>query len=692
VTSSNDPNASNNTSATVTTNVTCLSADFAITKTASNTTVPKGTPIYYTLTATNNGPSAVPATISDTFPANVTFASAPGCTYTSTAVSCPTGVLASGQSKSFLVKFATTNTPCNAVISNTATVTSSNDPNASNNTSATVTTNVTCSTVAAPGLVITSKATASSDTVVSNQKNVSLLRFEARGQNADILLTNIVGEASGCSLMNGQNYALWVDTDANGIVDTILQKGVSPVNGKVSFSNLAGSGYVAPTNQSVIFEIHADISSSLTSNLLQLRLATSQSNYIAAKLVSDGSNLSGIKTDGTCVSTCAITVTTVPSTLYTIRSQGDLYITKSSTPVRSRQLLGGTLSDEILRLEFHAEYEDIDVTNLVFTVDGTDAASFSTNVDRLELYKVGSVTPFATATMAACGTDLVPANSMCARMVNQEFLIPKGSNTNILVRARMRTDVDGAVSGKHVVLRVDAVQGAKARGLLSSNNLLQNDGDALSEGEVFIGTSSPSPSQTILGNNNVVVLSKVTSITNVDPNANGTAIPTGVQRQIGQFKFSTSAASNTRNGQNKFTLSDIIFHVNSLNVDLDGGSFKFYNKADASSKAPCTVSQTSGSASLVVTCSGLTTTVNTEIDPGTDTTFVLQADVQNGKVSNSQTSMLQVSLQNFGNMSASSFDASGSHLRWLDKDFGSSTSFLWIEYPETVINGTVYQG
>jgi hypothetical protein len=84
--------------------------------------------------------------------------------------------------------------------------------------------------------------------------------------------------------------------------------------------------------------------------------------------------------------------------------------------------------------------------------------------------------------------------------------------------------------------------------------------------------------------------------------------------------------------------------------------------------------------------------VNTEVEPGTDTTFVLEADVVNAKISNSSTSTLQVSLQNFAEISASAFSASQSHVRWLDKDNGTSTPFLWIEYPETSINGTSYQG
>ncbi len=375
---------------------------------------------------------------------------------------------------------------------------------------------------------------------------------------------------------------------------------------------------------------------------------------------------------------------------------GNLFITKSSTPVRSRQLLGGTLTDEILRLQFYADKEDIDVTDLVVTSQEPDESLFASNVDRIELYKVGSTTPFATATVGSCGTDPVPSNSMCAKMKNREFIVPKGSNTNILLRARMRTDTDGAVSGKHIKLRFDAIVGTKARGLASSINLAQNNGNPVAEGEIFIGTSTPGASQTITSNDNVVVLSKITSITNVSFDANGTAIPIGFARQIGQFKFSAVAASNLKNGQNKWTLTDVIFTVTAPNVQFgSGAAFKIFNKADEAVKSSCViVDHTPGSPVYHVACWDVrVSSVNTEIDPGSDTTFVLQADIVNAKVNNSLPSSLQVSLQRFSDPTLSGMSTSQSHIRWLDKDNGGSQEFWWIEYPETktTINGPQYQ-
>ena len=569
------------------------------------------------------------------------------------------------------------------------------------------------------GLTVTTKATATTDTTVSNAKNVTLERFEARaGEATDLLVTNFIFTRinSNVDLVNGSNYALWVDTNDDGVVDTILQKGVASQSNQVTFDKLTGGGYVVPKSKSIVFEVHADISSSLTGNTTLAIQFDTGATFIQAEQVSDGTGLAGIgvkranSTYAVGSATSEVQVTIVPSTRYTLRSQGDLYVTKASTPVRTRQLLGGTLADEILRLQFHAEYEDIDVTDLALTATGSNATSISSNVDRLELYKVGATTPFAIATVGGCGTDSVKANSVCAKMKSQEFVVAKGTDVNVLVRPRMRTDVDGATSNHGVQLFVDGVApsisttsgSVRARGLLSSNTLAGDDNDASPEGEVFVGKSVAAAGLAkITGSKNNVVLSKVTSITNADPNANGTAIPTGTARDIGQFKFSTAAASNGKSGPNKWTLTGVIFNVNATNVLLGAGDqtgaasdFYLYNKADPTTTASCTANVvTASGSSLLVTCQNLqSTSVNTQIDPGSDVTFVLRADVTNAKVSNGSTSTLQVSLQGFDTQSSTTFSTTTSHLAWDDKDSGGSTPFLWIEYPTTTVNGTSYNG
>lgn len=372
---------------------------------------------------------------------------------------------------------------------------------------------------------------------------------------------------------------------------------------------------------------------------------------------------------------------------------GNLFITQSTTPVRSRQMLGGLLSDDILRLSLRAEGEDIDVTRLVFTDGGVDASSFSQNVSRLELYKVGDTTPFAVATVAACAADPVPAHSMCASLQNKELVIPKDASVQLLVRALVYSDVNGAQSGDHVKLTLDAVLGAKARGVRSMNVLTPSNGDASASGEYFIGVNAPAASQVIVGKDHVVTMSKVMSIISTDPNPSGSSIPVGPSRVISKLKFSADSHMNTLAGSNDVVIDALIYTVKTDNVLISPTSYKIYNTLDPSSTASCTVDAASTAATQYIVCANLSAsgTVATAIDAGSNVTLVLQADVINARMSPLLPSLLQASLENFSQSTSSSLSVAGSHFRWIDHDSVTSTAFLWIEYPETVVFGTSYQ-
>ncbi len=562
--------------------------------------------------------------------------------------------------------------------------------------------------IATPTLNVSVKSIGTSDTAVKNSKNVNLLRFEARaGEAEDILITNSIFAAASGSLLNGQNYALWADTDGDSVVDTILEKGVSAQNSQVSFDDLAGGGYVIPAEETVLFEVHSDIAANFQSGtpVLKLRFATgSMTTYIEAEQVDDGSSLSGISTNGTCSSTCEIVVTTTQSKLWSLVSQGDLFVSKDTESVRSRQLLGGTLGDSVLRLNFRAQNEDIDVTDLQIVGSGSNASS----IDRLELYKSGETTAFATATVGGCGSDDVlttnpsgggAVQTFCANMESRQLVVPRGQDLDVVVRPRMKSDEDGAISGQDIQMWIpkyafsDNATGSGAvrgRGSQSSNNLSANGGNDTADGEIFIGLTAPAAANlNIVGSANEVVLAKITSITNAGA-ATGT-IPSGTN-PIGQFRFTAATNTNSKNGVNKATLSGVIFTVSATNVDLEGGSFKLYNTNDQSNKATCSIlGSQSNSGSLAVQCANLPTNpsstnpVNTAIDSGVSVTFVLEANVTNPNITGNST--LLVSITDFSSIANMTFATSASHLNWLDKDT-SSTSFLWVEYPDTVVNST----
>ena len=146
--SATDPNLSNNTSTALTAVIAV--ADLSITKSGLPNPVDAGTPLTYTITVNNAGPSDSTGTsVSDVLPAGVNFTtSSTVCTGTTT-LTCPLGTLAAGGTTTFT---ATVGIPANylssrfkktATITNTATVapgTGVTDPNLSNNTASVSTT------------------------------------------------------------------------------------------------------------------------------------------------------------------------------------------------------------------------------------------------------------------------------------------------------------------------------------------------------------------------------------------------------------------------------------------------------------------------------------------------------------------------------------------------------------------------
>jgi len=339
----------------------------------------------------------------------------------------------------------------------------------------------------------------------------------------------------------------------------------------------------------------------------------------------------------------------------------------------------------------------------VFTAIDQNASDMIRNVSRLELYRPGETTPFASAYAAACGTSIRIGNSFCVLMHGLPLVVQKNTVTEILVRPRMNTDADGAVSGQNLRLTINRDSGfdpsgntVTAQGVSSSNVLTFNNGNNIAEGEVMIGKDDASANYDITGNSNTVVLSKIATVTNADPHPNGSMIPMGPGADIGQFKFTAAANNNFQNGPNKVALGTVLFSVNASNVLVKGDSFKGFRSSDSTSVVLCYPMGANGSALsgdvtgvFFVSCAFSGSPVNNIIDGGTDATFGLRADILNAKI-NSTDSVLQVSLTNFADSLQASFGPAASHLSWRDQDNGGSTVFWWIESPVTTVNGTTY--
>ncbi|TSC57404.1 MAG: conserved repeat domain protein [Candidatus Peregrinibacteria bacterium Greene0416_19] len=670
--------------------------------------VNQGDKIVYTVTAKNAGPDAAIGIYGKmAIPKGLEFDAA-GSSRTvqlqGDIVLWKPGSLKSGEASTGTISFMTTAKTPELVSGSMAVSSGTTDPNPANNQSPTVFTTVVAQQQKGT-IDVAVKSIGTADVAVKNQKNVNLFTYEVRASGRDTLLTGTQFVASQGNLNNAQNYNWWVDTDFDNKVDTIIEKGVPAMNGTVRFDKPVGGGFVIPVDKSVRFEVHTDIAPSLVpgQEMLQLAFDTKASDYIQAEDVNTGGPLVGIKTDGQ--GSGDITVVTTPSITYMLKSNGSLYVQKDTVPVRSHQLLAGATGDEVLRLTFHAEYEAADVTKIHLSPEGGSAQS----VDRFELYLEGALTPFATATVGGTGSDDVPPGTFTANMQSQQLLIPKGQDVKVLVKPRLKSDVDGAVIGKAVKLFlsedpvIDAATGrgaVHARGLSSSNNYAGNDGDAMDEGEVFIGTSTPAANVRIVGIGHTVVFSKTVGIVNANPDPNGTPVPVGVSA-IGLLKHIVAANVNSKNGLNKQAYDGFIYNVNATNVSIATDSFAIYNKANSTVKAYGTVLNTDGTPVTTLTVTGsflvlfdhlLDSSVNTVIDQGTDATFVVEANILNPKVTN-QASTLQVSLQNFNDSSYGAFGAQGSHVKLKDRDNSPATSRdqFWIEYADSVVKSTSYQ-
>lgn len=548
--------------------------------------------------------------------------------------------------------------------------------------------------IANAGLTVAVESINTTDTSVRNAQDINLLRFRARAGDAeDILITSFTFEndaAAAADIQNGVDYTLWVDTDGDGEVETILDSGVSAENSRIIFDNLIGGGFEIMAEEDVLFEVHSDVASSLQGTPeLSISFATNGANtsFIEAEEADDGSALDGIGctagsndnqdadvTDaGDCAvdATAAIQVTVVPSTTFSLAQQGDLFITKDSTPVRSRQVLGGVLSDSVLRLNMRAENEDIKVEDLRFSLSGA-----TVSIASLDLFLNDATTSFGKATTNNCGA-LSSAGRFCFSTDDPKLVIPENEDVDVIVKANIKRDTAGGVSGGTWTGNLlNTSFAVVAEGYESSNPLTFNDGDGNAEGEYFIGVSAPGAGAHIKGNPNDVVMAKIASIVNANPAPDGTIVPSGIS-PVGQFTFTAASHSNSQNGLNDVILDEIIFTITATNM-TDHDTYQLYNKADSSTKHPCTLAVGSGS----VTCTGLdaSANVNTEIDQGQSETFVLEADL-----SPNSDATYQVSLQNFNNRSVDG------NIDWLDEDSAGSTTFTWIEYPETVVNSTTYR-
>ena len=508
----------------------------------------------------------------------------------------------------------------------------------------------------------------SATSVSEGMDNVTLLEFDAVSGRQNTAITDLSFRSENGSLDSATNYRILMDSDGDSIADTLVRSAASDGE-TVSFDEL---NIVVPMGVSVRVELQADISISAQSGDFSVEFDLDNPLFVQGVGLADGRDLTGIELNGaecTEVSICWIAVSTISNPSFSILGRGNLYVYADSMPVRSRQILGGKTTEDLLRLAFRADGEDMEMGMIKISAD-QDVFS------RLLLYKEGSSFPADTAYTTECSP--VATDKFCA---DDSILIEENEDETYIIRGVVKMDSEGGVSGDTTSASLIADPSkliVEAVGEGSQEDLELNDGDSTAEGEVFIGRNSVGADQDITGPTNDVVMAKIENIENANSDSDGTAVPTGTN-PFGIFRFTAAEHDNLSDGRNKVTIQTLVFTVNATNVEFLTDSFKLYNTLNASITSDCIATAYTGN--ITVTCSGLdSASVDTEIDSGEYADLALQGFISNAQVSPGSASTLQAALQSLGDRT------NPGTVEWDDE----VTTFGWVDLDTTVVQSTTY--
>ncbi|MDD5075132.1 MAG: hypothetical protein PHO54_04630, partial [Candidatus Peribacteraceae bacterium] len=147
--------------------------------------------------------------------------------------------------------------------------------------------------------------------VTRGQKNVPVFAFTATTEGSKVKIANLVLIVKKGALSFAGNYQLWIDANGDGTVETIAPEKGAASEGDLEFDDIFGGGYTVPAQQSVRFEVRADVAATSDVDKLQLSFGTDRPYYIVAS-IPNGKPLLGIQTDGSCRSSpCEVAVTTI---------------------------------------------------------------------------------------------------------------------------------------------------------------------------------------------------------------------------------------------------------------------------------------------------------------------------------------------------------------------------------------------
>lgn len=524
-------------------------------------------------------------------------------------------------------------------------------------------------------LLIEQQSTGTVSNLSRGRKSVPLLRFTATVGRQDALLTHLDFKPRIGSLSFASNYTLAMDRDGDGSYETTVQVLPKVSGTSLSFDAIGTKGVLLPVEITVPFEVRADLIDTLGPSQLGIEFAKDDPGYIEAIGSSDGILLTGIETDNICTaSLCWIRVHTLTTaTNIAISERGSLFVTEHLPKAMSSFALAGSTTNPLLSLRLAAEGEDIDVLLLEF--DGV-----GTSIDALVLTNRDG-TAMSTATASQCSSG-APAGTFCADLRAHPLTVSTDTDMFIKVLGRAKRDIDGAISGEsfRVSLRGSLSRPsvtARGRGTLSM--LEQNDGDSSSEGEIFIGTSSPTSNASIVGAYHDIAFAKFGSITNASTVSMEYSIPVGLSA-IGSFRLTALPHSNTFGSNHDLILTSITFEVQAQNVSLDPLGFSLSTGGGETLRAPCSASASTGT--ITVICSGLSSTeVLHQIPQGNSLVLRLYGNITNSELVPGSSAVLTTRIPLLGDRTQSN------SILWSD----GSTNFTWVESSEPTVGSTVWR-
>lgn len=464
--------------------------------------------------------------------------------------------------------------------------------------------------------------------VSAGTENASLFGFELLAARQDVNVTQIRFAVTSGDPKTASSYSLWIDTDADESVDTLLKSAT------VEGNTVVFSGFEISLKDGV--PVRAELKADIAQNAAQpftIGFATDDPAFVAAVDRSDGRELSGIELNGaecTLESICWISVLTDGPQTVSILGRGNLFITASERPVPAKQLILGSTTDDLLRLSIRAEAEPIEITDIRFT--GVPA-----NIANLYLFRGDESNPVSAASTTGCRIPV--QGNFC---MTTSFVVGADEEIEIGIRATLKARTQGGKSGQGGAIRLDASapDTVLATGAESKQALSMSDGDNIGNGEIFIGTAVPGPGSPISSAVHVPYSNRIVAIRNASSDADGSAVTAGT-RSIGAFAFTAGDSIPGNEGYDDVMLKNLVFDVTATNVQFLAGTFKIFNADEPGKAAACTESAITGL--ITVTCSNIDQLISTVARAGEELTLDLQALILESGKAGSQ-SILQTSL------------------------------------------------